>query len=62
MHIPTHLLSGWLVGNALKLTPRERFFCMLAATLPDGDGIGIVISEELYSNLHHKLGHNVFVF
>ena len=62
MHIQTHLLSGWIIGNALRLSPRERFLCMAAATLPDLDGLGIVISQELYWDLHHKLGHNVFWF
>lgn len=62
MHIQTHILSGWLVSNALRLTPRERFFCMTAAAMPDLDGLGIVVSEEWYGDLHHKLGHNVFFF
>ena len=62
MHVQTHLLAGWLAGNGLRLTPRERFLCMAAATLPDLDGLGIVVSEEAYWALHHKLGHNVFWF
>jgi len=57
MHIQTHVMSGWCVGNLLPLTPRERFFCMLAASLQDVDGLGILVSEELYWNLHHALGH-----
>ena len=62
MHVQTHLLSGWVAGNALPLGRRERLFCMAAATLPDVDGVGRVWSEELYFDLHHKLGHNVFFF
>ena len=60
MHIPTHILSGWCVASVLKLTPRERFFAMVAAAVADVDGIGKIISENLYQDLHHKLGHNVF--
>lgn len=62
MHIPTHILSGWVVGNAVPgFTARERLFCMLAASLHDLDGLGIVFGERAYWALHHKLGHNVFV-
>jgi hypothetical protein len=57
MHIPTHILSGWCIGNLLPLTPRERFFCMIAAAGADLDGVGYAISEELYWDYHHKLGH-----
>ena len=60
MHIPTHILSGWCVGNLLPFTARERMFCMVAAAAADFDGLGRVISEELYWDYHHRLGHNVF--
>ena len=62
MHIQTHVLSGWCVGDALSgvagFGRRERLFCMLAASLADLDGLGIVVSQDLYWSLHHKLGHN----
>lgn len=35
---------------------------MAAAALPDLDGLGILAGEELYWDLHHKLGHNIFFF
>ena len=57
MHIQTHILSGWCVGNLLPLTSRERLFCMIAAGAADIDGLGIVVSQELYWDYHHKLGH-----
>ena len=61
MHIPTHILSGWCLTNALPLrTKRERLLCMIAASVEDIDGLGIVFGEEAYWSLHHKLGHNVF--
>ena len=40
MHVQTHILSGWLAGNLVPaFGPRERFFCMLAASLSDLDGL-----------------------
>src|SRR5215217_2279463 len=59
MHIPTHIMSGWCLGNLLPLSPRERCFCMVAAAVPDLDGLGIVISERYYAWYHHVLGHNL---
>jgi LexA-binding, inner membrane-associated putative hydrolase len=61
MHIPTHILSGWCIGNLVPhFTPRERLFCMIAATAADVDGLGRIVSEELYWDYHHRLGHNAF--
>ncbi len=61
MHIPTHILSGWCVGNLLPgFTARERMFCMVAAAVADVDGLGRIVSEDLYWDYHHRLGHNVF--
>jgi inner membrane protein len=57
MHIQTHILSGWCVGNLFRFTPRERAFCMFAASLQDLDGLGILVSQELYWDYHHKIGH-----
>lgn len=59
VHIQTHILSGWCAGNLLPLTPRQRLFCMIAASIEDLDGLGIVWSEDAYWALHHKLGHCV---
>ena len=59
MHIPTHILSGWAVGNLVPFGPRERLFCMIAASVPDVDGLGIVISKDAYWDYHHILGHNL---
>ena len=60
MHVPTHILSGWCLGNLLPLTPRERLGCMIAATAADLDGLGIIFGQEAYWEYHHKLGHNLF--
>ncbi len=59
MYIQAHVMSGWVAGNYLKLTARERFFCMLAAGIPDIDGLGILVSQEAYYDYHHILGHNL---
>lgn len=52
-------MSGWCAGNLVKLTPRERLFCMLAASLPDLDGLGVLASSQAYWDYHHKLCHNL---
>ena len=57
MHIQTHILSGWCLGNLAPLTPLQRPFCMIAASIEDIDGLGILFSEELYWDYHHRLGH-----
>ncbi len=59
MHIQTHIMSGWIVANFFTLTPRERLFCMVAAATADLDGLGILVSEDLYQDFHHVAGHNL---
>ncbi len=59
MQIPTHILSGWCVGASLPVGPRERLACMLVASLPDLDGFGRFVSQEMYEQWHHVLGHNL---
>ncbi len=60
MHIQTHILSGWCLANCLPLSPRQRLCSMLAATLADLDGLGIVLGQRHYHQFHHTLGHNIF--
>jgi hypothetical protein len=59
VHLQTHLMSGWCVGNLLPLGARERLFCMIAAAASDLDGIGRVFGEEAYWRYHHVVGHNL---
>ncbi|OGV44684.1 MAG: hypothetical protein A2017_05375 [Lentisphaerae bacterium GWF2_44_16] len=59
MHIQTHILSGWCIGNIFKLNARERFLCMIAAALPDLDGLGILINRDFYWNYHHVIAHGI---
>ena len=42
MHAPTHLMSGWCVGNLFRLTAVERVFCMIAASAADVDAVSRV--------------------
>jgi inner membrane protein len=59
VHIPTHILSGWCLANLVPATPRQRLAAMLAASLPDLDGVGIVFGQEAYWAMHHVVGHNL---
>lgn len=59
MHIQTHVMSGWLAGNCFTLTPRERFLCMVAAAIPDLDGLGWILGEKYFHDYHHVVGHNL---
>ena len=59
MHIPTHIMSGWCVGNLFRLTPRERVCCMAAAAGADLDGVSYLFGQEAYWDYHHVLCHNL---
>ena len=61
MHLPTHILSGWVVASLVPgLTPRERALAMVAATAPDLDGLAILGGREAFETYHHVVGHNLF--
>ncbi len=59
MHIPIHIMSGWCIGNLPPLTPRSRFFCMVAATICDVDGISYLFGQQAWWDYHHTFGHNL---
>ncbi len=59
MHIQTHIMSGWCAANCFSLTPKERFLAMLAASLPDLDGLTYFFGQNLYWSTHHIYGHNL---
>ncbi len=59
MHIPTHILSGWVIGNCLPLKPKERLACMVAGTAQDLDGLGIAFGDDLYQRWHHVAFHGL---
>ena len=59
MHAPTHIMSGWCVGNLFRLTAGERACCMIAASAADVDAVSRVFGEEAYWDWHHVAGHNL---
>lgn len=60
MHIPTHILSGWCVANIVpQLSAKDRLMLVLAASLPDLDGLGLLWSADAYRAVHHIWGHNL---
>jgi inner membrane protein len=50
----THFLTGWLLANTASLSRRERAAVVVAAIVPDVDGLG-VIPELLTRNSAHPL-------
>ena len=60
MHVQTHILSRWCVANCFpQFAPRDRLLCLLAASLADLDGLGILFGRNAYWDYHHRLGHNL---
>lgn len=60
VHVPTHILSGWICGNVIPaFGPRERFFCMIVASAPDLDGLSLLGGWGMYYEIHHVLLHNL---
>jgi len=59
MHVQTHILSGWCLGNLLPLTARQRVMCMAAASVADLDGLSILGGQNAYWDYHHRLCHNL---
>jgi inner membrane protein len=68
MHLPTHLLTGWALANAMPLERRDRAIVTLAGIAPDIDGLGFVVEYtplnqliplHWFSDYHHVLAHNL---
>jgi len=55
----THALAGWCFGNLLRLTPRERAWCIGISLLPDLDGLSLLGGVSAYQTYHHVLTHNL---
>lgn len=51
-----HGAVGWLIGHRHP-DKRVRVTTAVAAVIPDVDGVGLVVSEDLYVQWHHKLCH-----
>ncbi|MCX6954691.1 MAG: metal-dependent hydrolase [Verrucomicrobia bacterium] len=59
MHLATHVLAGWCLGNLLRLGKKERTWCIAASVLPDVDGLGLLAGVRAYQTYHHVLAHNL---
>lgn len=51
-----HAEVGWLLSLRLARR-RDRLLVVAAAVVPDIDGVGLLFSDELYENWHHRLAH-----
>lgn len=51
-----HAEVGWLLALPLAKR-RDRILVAAAAVIPDVDGFGLLVSDALYENWHHKLAH-----
>lgn len=65
----THVLLSWSVGSAFPFARKERLLAVLAGTVPDLDGMGLLWDLwanrgtggdlALWAGYHHVLGHNI---
>jgi inner membrane protein len=53
-----HAEIGWLLALPLARR-RDRLLVVAAAVVPDVDGAGLLISDALYEEWHHRLAHGV---
>jgi inner membrane protein len=60
MQTQTHILSGWIAANLLpSMTARQRLMSMIAAAIPDLDGLSYLGGQEAFWNWHHRACHNL---
>jgi membrane-bound metal-dependent hydrolase YbcI (DUF457 family) len=61
VHIESHAACGWLLANLWPgASCRQRLTITLSAVISDADGLGYLVSADLYARWHHTIGHNVF--
>ena len=58
-HVFTHIGLSWIVANLARLSVRDRVIVVLAGTLLDLDGAGIVWSQAAYDAWHRAAGHGI---
>ena len=58
-HFLTHVGLSWILANLVQLSPRDRALVVLAGTVLDLDGVGILWSEHAYTVAHRAVGHGV---
>jgi inner membrane protein len=53
-------MSGWCASNLFpSLTPIQRLMSMIAASIPDLDGLSILGGQQSYWHWHHRVCHNL---
>jgi len=60
-HFLTHVGLSWIVANLVPLASRDRAIIVLAGTVLDVDGIGILWSAHAYAVAHRAVGHGVLL-
>ncbi len=59
MHLPTHALASWLIGEAAGLrTRRDRTLTLCAGLVMDLDAASLLFGPEAYERWHRTLLHN----
>src|SRR6185503_11434119 len=58
-HVLTHIGLAWIVAGVTPLSVRDRWIVVLAGTLLDLDGAGLVWSEGAYLAAHRAAGHGL---
>jgi len=58
-HFLTHVGLSWIFANLARVSPRDRLIIVLAGTVPDLDGLGILWSEHAYTAAHRAAGHGM---
>ena len=59
MLIPAHIGLSWLAANLVKGNRRLRAAVFLTGILPDIDGFGMFVSQDMYCKYHHVLSHGL---
>ncbi len=53
-------MSGWCAANLVPgLTPTQRLMAMIAAAVPDLDGLSLLGGQQSYWHWHHRACHNL---
>ncbi len=59
MQLLMHALVGWVGGNLVRTTPRERAGAMAVSLIADADGAALLWGVTAYQDYHHVVGHNL---
>ena len=59
LHFLTHIGLSWVVGALGRGSRQDRWLIVLAGTLPDLDGVGVLWSHDAYLAVHRAAGHSL---